>query len=667
MTVNPLAPTIAWSSNSAINSQGSVNALGTVSDRVKSLNADRHRLKSLAISTILLGAMLSDEAHGFTTAAASTSVAIGGWTLSCRTMALASGANCTPTVPAIVQSAAGTAATVVRAPASTTRAERSPVRRGTIGDPAKGLTLDANSVNSTVLSRIPGAATLRDGAHGFTAATGRISVGRWKPFGLAIMASAITFRVTTATTKQSTQSNVRSVSATQAVTANVFSSGYADGSANAPVGKAELPNLFSGYAVRPPWHVAGVDYYVGVPNGTTLKDPTIQANLPIGATADNTNHIIRIVASNVTIHGFDFSLHGGWGVYIQPGSTNTIIESSNFFGGIIQAAVGSGNLTVTNCILNGGGGVLDVNPTAVNSEVAYMGSGTLTVKYNWIRDFIQHAVEFDRGPGTLVMEYNLIESGGYYNGAHVNFSQFNGSIAKNSVINFNTVVQPQPGLGGFPFGGGQGLQVYAQSGSTVTNTQVKNNVVIARGRSSKSMSYGIAVTVENNNGGNNVLNGAYVEGNYMDMTGAFGPFYLPKKGAINLVFNNNLSLVNGTQFATPSGASVSDVTNVTAAPPSGTEAPGATITLTLQMDQPMIVTGTPTLTLNDGGTATYASGSVTDALTFNYTVSKNGATVSALAITEVNLPGGATVKDSVGNAANLSGALVTFNGLAVGR
>ena len=30
--------------------------------------------------------------------------------------------------------------------------------------------------------------------------------------------------------------------------------------------------------------------------------------------------------------------------------------------------------------------------------------------------------------------------------------------------------------------------------------------------------------------------------------------------------------------------------------------------------------GTPTLTLNDGGTATYVSGSGTNALTFSYTV-----------------------------------------------
>ena len=38
--------------------------------------------------------------------------------------------------------------------------------------------------------------------------------------------------------------------------------------------------------------------------------------------------------------------------------------------------------------------------------------------------------------------------------------------------------------------------------------------------------------------------------------------------------------------------------------------------------------GTPTLTLNDGGTATYASGSGTNALTFSYTVARGQNTAS---------------------------------------
>src|SRR3974390_348051 len=62
--------------------------------------------------------------------------------------------------------------------------------------------------------------------------------------------------------------------------------------------------------------------------------------------------------------------------------------------------------------------------------------------------------------------------------------------------------------------------------------------------------------------------------------------------------------------------------------------------------------GSPTLSLNDGGTATYVGGSGTNALTFSYTVAA-GPKTPALATTAGNL-NGATIKDAAGNAANLS-------------
>ena len=70
--------------------------------------------------------------------------------------------------------------------------------------------------------------------------------------------------------------------------------------------------------------------------------------------------------------------------------------------------------------------------------------------------------------------------------------------------------------------------------------------------------------------------------------------------------------------------------------------------------------GTPTLTLNDGGTATYISGSGTNALTFSYTVGA-GQNTSALAATAVNL-NSATITDGAGNAANLSLTGLTQSG-----
>ena len=77
------------------------------------------------------------------------------------------------------------------------------------------------------------------------------------------------------------------------------------------------------------------------------------------------------------------------------------------------------------------------------------------------------------------------------------------------------------------------------------------------------------------------------------------------------------------------------------------------MTLTLNLSEAVTVAGgTPTLTLNDGGTATYSGGSGTNALTFSYTVAA-GQNTSDLAVTAVNL-NAATITDGAGNAANLS-------------
>jgi hypothetical protein len=47
-----------------------------------------------------------------------------------------------------------------------------------------------------------------------------------------------------------------------------------DGSANAPAGSPQVPNLLTGYAIRPPWEVAGADYAVGIDPGITFKNTT---------------------------------------------------------------------------------------------------------------------------------------------------------------------------------------------------------------------------------------------------------------------------------------------------------------------------------------------------------------------------------------------------------
>ena len=94
------------------------------------------------------------------------------------------------------------------------------------------------------------------------------------------------------------------------------------------------------------------------------------------------------------------------------------------------------------------------------------------------------------------------------------------------------------------------------------------------------------------------------------------------------------------------------VTQATASPGTGTEHVGDTITLSLGFNEAVTVTGTPTLSLNDGGKATYVGGSGTGTLTFKTTVASTNTSTSALAITGVNLPSGASIKDASGVAAS---------------
>src|SRR5262249_13207594 len=154
-----------------------------------------------------------------------------------------------------------------------------------------------------------------------------------------------------------------------------------------------------------------------------------------------------------------------------------------------------------------------------------------------------------------------------------------------------------------------------------------------------------------------------VSNNFIDPTGAAGLFYPPSGSG--LTFTNNVNMLTGTTVQ-PNGTSFfkSDVSVVTAVPSMGTETVGNAITITLGMDQPMLVTGTPTLTLNDGGAAIYVAGSGSATLTFKYTVAASDSSVSNLAITGVTQPVGTSIRDGAGNAANLSGAQTSFTGLS---
>lgn len=99
---------------------------------------------------------------------------------------------------------------------------------------------------------------------------------------------------------------------------------------------------------------------------------------------------------------------------------------------------------------------------------------------------------------------------------------------------------------------------------------------------------------------------------------------------------------------------------------SGTLDVGSVVTLTLNANEAVTVNttgGTPTLTLSDGGTATYLGGSGTQALTFTHTVA-SGQSTSDLTVTAFNV-NGASLFDAAGNALNSAGAVTNPSGTLV--
>src|SRR6516165_9349533 len=106
------------------------------------------------------------------------------------------------------------------------------------------------------------------------------------------------------------------------------------------------------------------------------------------------------------------------------------------------------------------------------------------------------------------------------------------------------------------------------------------------------------------------------------------------------------------------------VTAIAETPSTGDLNAGKTVSITLSVGEAVTVTGTPTLTLSDNGTATYGSISADGkTLTFSYTVGSADTNVASLQVTSINLPGGATIRDGGGNNLNLSlSAVPTYSG-----
>ena len=302
--------------------------------------------------------------------------------------------------------------------------------------------------------------------------------------------------------------NVSTASNTASSTTGVWSDGFAA----APAGTAQFPTLLQGYAARAPWRVAGVDFYVGIPSGTTLTD--WQSISQAGVSVNTSTGQISISGANVTLSGIDFSLHGGAYVYDTTNNGSLTITNSKL-GPIPSGQTYAVHMQATNCNLTltddlftggavGGGGVF----------VGYQCSGNLTAEYNYVTQGDSQFIEQVSGTDSVVIKWNLIYNMTTTATAHENWMQW-GAIGAGTTadIEFNTGYQNQL----FANAAGEGWQFYANNSGTLSTTTVTNNTSIAT-------LYNAAVVMSYIQHGGTVSYGINTN-NYFDITGAYGAYY----------------------------------------------------------------------------------------------------------------------------------------------
>jgi hypothetical protein len=312
-----------------------------------------------------------------------------------------------------------------------------------------------------------------------------------------------------------------------------------DGSSSASPGVAQHPMLLDGYAARPLWKVAGVDYAVGFPAIGVLKIPTAE-NLPKGASLSA--GAIHVTGANVTLEGYDLS---GFTVMIDDSASGTAtITNCSAKGIVIRSTVGaSADVVVSYCTLDGGGMASDHNFQTIKVWCP------LIVKYTWIKN----------SPGgiqsgaSLTALYNLLEGFVWSQGSHANAIYIRGTnrTADTTLIAYNTIYsQASRNDAGFPVGIGAAIAFFGDGGSFYNST-VSNNVVISAmpGAASYLIGFyvGAAASATNGTVRNNYL--ASVNGFKRPKSGAFGAFYPGSSGVVQASYSNNIDMNNGRPIA----------------------------------------------------------------------------------------------------------------------
>jgi hypothetical protein len=272
----------------------------------------------------------------------------------------------------------------------------------------------------------------------------------------------------------------------------------------AVTGTPQLPTLFAGYPRRPPWQVAGVDFYVGHPATATKNPSSISMT---GVSVDNSAHWVNITGANVVLDGYDFSLSGGWRVQIT--GANATIKNSKFIVGSngnipLYMRDGGSSPTIDTCTIDGGAN------SAVGGLVIQNVAG-LTVKNCWLKNCWSDCIQIGGG-GNLVVTGNVFQENGKGNG-HADLLQVLFGPYSNITITNNTTYQPQ--------GWTQGLMVEPDVGTTkgsITKGDFGFNTMVAHQPTNNDFAQNFLMGITTAD----VVQTFPVHDNYFDPTGTLG-------------------------------------------------------------------------------------------------------------------------------------------------
>ena len=360
--------------------------------------------------------------------------------------------------------------------------------------------------------------------------------------------------------------NIRSIAASASVNCPQGNGTPTDGCSGAVASNTQYANFFTSraaqsgqsYTTRPPWNVAGVDYPVGIPSATVLKDPST-ASLPTGCTYSS-NVVTCNGSGNLTINGYDFGLHNCIYLDIYNYTGTILIENSDFamgsstacqsnFGLIdIEASNTGSSLIVQNNVFNGNA---PTYPTLANYlDIWDVGrtTGTSLYQYNAFIASIARPIE-TTSSGNWTAQYNYFEGLNYGNAAHGEIDMVaSTATGVNMNVQFNTVLAPAN------YGGGATSLWYISSGSTNGQTfgtvNLKNNTEVVNLYNGSGGT--VVISVADSEFGYNPVATANIANNYIDPTGA----YLCYSNAGTTITTTNMSgNINLTD-----GSSISDFT-----------------------------------------------------------------------------------------------------------